>query len=140
MKTQKLETIVLVLAGIIIIVALIFIFALNSNPNSSLWVNILLASGFLLYIVYNVMTSSNYNKQVSDLEDELAAEVTEKETALQQVASLTTDLNSTQQKLSVASNENEVLSKEKEELSAKVIDLESALQELEDKNKAKDQN
>ena len=130
MKTKKLETLVLAAAGAIIIAALVFLFVLDSNPNSSLWVNILLATGFLLYIVYNVLTSSNYNKQVEALEAQVEAETAAKEEAQKEVAQLTTDLEATKKQLSKSTMELDSLRAEKGTLQGKIAYLEATLKDL----------
>ncbi|MCH8555813.1 MAG: hypothetical protein LAT76_11685 [Schleiferiaceae bacterium] len=130
MKTKKLETIVLAAAGAIIIAALVFLFVLDSNPNSGLWVNILLATGFLLYIVYNVLTSANYNKQVEGLEQQLQTETAAKDRALEEVEQLTAGWDATKKQLSKVTADLDAATKEKATLVSKVAELETSLQAM----------
>lgn len=92
MDRKKLELLVLIAGVIVIGGALTLMLTGAENPNLSFYTNIVFAIGFLIYIIYNMMTTASLQKeirllngQIESLKDELNKERShrkEKETAL----------------------------------------------------------
>jgi peptidoglycan hydrolase CwlO-like protein len=79
MKTGKMETITLGLGGFIIVVSLVLFLFFKNNLAAGVWTNVLMALGFALYIIYNVISASNSNQVISSLKEQIASLEQEKE-------------------------------------------------------------
>lgn len=68
MKRSSIETIVLVVGVIIIGIALFFMFGDSSDPSKSIFItNLIFSFGFLVYIVYSIMSANSLNKEIRAL-------------------------------------------------------------------------
>jgi peptidoglycan hydrolase CwlO-like protein len=79
MKTGKMETITLGLGGFIIVVSLVLFLFFRNNLAAGVWTNVLMAVGFALYIVYNVISASNSNQVIGSLKEQIATLEQDKE-------------------------------------------------------------
>lgn len=110
MKRDRLEILILAAGGVIICVALFFRFFTDMSIAKKLLVmNIIIMSGFLVYIAYHLLSTNQLNREIrqhlqhiSSLKSELnkkKQEVTEKQA---QVESLEGDLSTIRQELETA--------------------------------------
>lgn len=68
MKRSSIETIVLIVGVIIIGIALFFMFSDSQNPSQSIFItNLIFSFGFLVYIVYSIMSANSLNKEIRTL-------------------------------------------------------------------------
>lgn len=68
MKRSSIETIVLVVGVAIIGIALFFMFGDNEDPSRSIFItNLIFSFGFLIYIVYSIMSTNSLNKEIRGL-------------------------------------------------------------------------
>lgn len=73
MKRKTLETTVLVLGLVIIGVALFLMFAVDKTYKSLFITNITFALGFLIYIIYTIMSTNSLNLEIRGLQGHVAA-------------------------------------------------------------------
>ena len=73
MKRSNLETIVLVLGITIIVAALFLMFVQNSTPQSIFITNIIFSVGFLIYILYSMMTTNTFNREIRGLNNQVSS-------------------------------------------------------------------
>ncbi|AEV33251.1 uncharacterized protein containing a divergent version of the methyl-accepting chemotaxis-like domain [Owenweeksia hongkongensis DSM 17368] len=72
MKRSSIETIVLVVGVAIIGIALFFMFSDNEDPSKSIFItNLIFSFGFLVYIVYSIMSANSLNKEIRGLNKHL---------------------------------------------------------------------
>ena len=68
MKRSSIETIVLVVGVAIIGIALFFMFNDSEDPSQSIFItNLIFSFGFLVYIVYSIMSANSLNKEIRGL-------------------------------------------------------------------------
>lgn len=68
MKRSSIETIVLLVGVAIIGIALFFMFGDNEDPSKSIFItNLIFSFGFLVYIVYSIMSANSLNKEIRSL-------------------------------------------------------------------------
>lgn len=74
LKRSKLEVSVLVLGGLVIAGSLFLKFFSGFDPKAELIItNIVFAVGFLIYIVYSIVSTNNLNKEIRSLSSEVAS-------------------------------------------------------------------
>ena len=73
MKRSSLETIVLVLGIVIIGIALFMMFMRNTTPQSIFITNLIFSVGFLIYILYSMMTTNSLNREIRKLNNHITS-------------------------------------------------------------------
>ncbi len=89
MSRKNLETLVLVLGLIVIGAAVFFIFIRQQTPDSIYVTNLIISLGFLIYVIYSIMATNNLNKEIRQLNKQVAAlkaDIAKKNTALNERA------------------------------------------------------
>ena len=118
MKGKLLENIVLAV-GLLIIATASFLMFFDKTGEAAQRINLIFASGFIVYIIYSYLLSQNLNgeiyelkKHVSNLKEEVARltkTVSDRDTTIanqkQEINALTTDLKHTQAALETKENE-----------------------------------
>ncbi|MEQ9261948.1 MAG: hypothetical protein RLP14_02185 [Owenweeksia sp.] len=107
MKRSNLETIVLFLGIVIIGIALFMMFIQNTTPQSIFITNLIFSVGFLIYILYSMMTTNSLNREIRKLNvhiKSLKEELSKKEALILEkdgrINSLQNNLAQLQQELS----------------------------------------
>ncbi|HAD98610.1 MAG TPA: hypothetical protein DCG19_14460 [Cryomorphaceae bacterium] len=106
MKRSSLETIVLVLGIVIIGIALFMMFMRNTTPQSIFITNLIFSVGFLIYILYSMMTTNSLNREIRKLNNHITSlkdEIAKKEMMINEkdsrIHSLQNDLSQLQGEL-----------------------------------------
>ncbi len=106
MKRSNLETIVLVLGIIIIGVALFMMFIRNTTPQSIFITNLIFSVGFLIYILYSMMTTNSLNREIRKRENHIKSlkeEISSKNAQIREkderISSLQNDVSELQKQL-----------------------------------------
>ncbi len=137
MKGKLLENIVLAI-GLLVIGAAVFLMFFAETPEIAKSVNIIFATGFIIYIMYNHIMARNLNGEIYDLKkhvSNLKEEIGRLESTLQKrnqtIGEQKETINSQQLQLEEAAQRiSEAETKLKDTL-AKVAELEARLQEEE---------
>lgn len=118
MKRSKLEILVLVLGALVILGSLFLKFVADMSPEKELIVtNIVFSVGFLIYIVYSMMSTNSLNREIRRLNshiDSLKTEIAKKDKTLAE----------RQQRI-------ELLEKEKQQAEEQLADTRKQIAELE---------
>lgn len=100
MNRSKLETLVLVAGVLVIGGALALMLSDSQNPKLGYYTNIVFAIGFLIYIVYNIMSTNSLQKeirayvsQVDALKQDLQKERGQREQAEKELAAQKAELH-----------------------------------------------
>lgn len=109
MKRKTLETTVLALGLVIIGVALFLMFAVDKTYKSLFITNITFAIGFLIYIIYTIMSTNSLNLEIRSLQ--------------KHVATLKDTIKKKDHELTEKSNRIEDLEQQNKELSARNDEL-----------------
>ncbi|MGB0176756.1 MAG: DUF948 domain-containing protein [Owenweeksia sp.] len=109
MKRRNLETIVLFLGIVIIGVALFMMFIQNTTPQSIFITNLIFSVGFLIYILYSMMTTNSLNREIRKLNSHIQSlkeEIGKKEATIREkdarISNLQNEMSQLQQQLSDA--------------------------------------
>ncbi len=123
LNRKQLETIVLSMGIIIILVAVFMMFFNKSSPKSIFWTNLIFAVGFLIYILYSMMTTNSLNREITGLNNHIKSlkdDIQKKDNTIQQknteIDRLQEDNDKAQKNLETAQNEIGQLKKEVESL------------------------
>lgn len=73
MKRKNIETIVLIVGVAIISIALFFMFARATTPQTIFLTNLVFSFGFLVYIIYSMMATNSLNKEIRGLNKHIQA-------------------------------------------------------------------
>lgn len=87
MKKNKLEMLVLVLGLLVIGTAVFFIFIRPKTEESIFVTNLIISFGFLIYVLYTIMSTGNLNREIRHLNrhvESLKTEIAKKEQLLQE--------------------------------------------------------
>jgi peptidoglycan hydrolase CwlO-like protein len=125
MKTGKIETITLGLGGAIIVVALVLFLFFRNNLAAGVWINVLMAVGFALYIVYNVISSSNNNQTIETLREQVVGLEQEKESLQNEVAAKSKEVSKLHKEVSGFKNQVDGLEAQLRQQAEKIISLEA---------------
>jgi len=124
LNRKQIEMIVLSVGIAIILIALFMMF-FNSSPESIFWTNLIFAIGFLVYILYSMMTTNSLNREIGGLNSHIKSlkeDVRKKEQTISektsQIDRLKKESNSTKEELQTAQSEVERLKKEIDSLKA----------------------
>lgn len=124
MKKSGLEIVVLLVGALVIVGSLLIKFIFDLPANQTLIIsNIIFSVGFLIYILYSIMTTNNLNKEIRGLNAHVAGlkkDIAEK-------ASEITTLHNSVKSLNQEKVELEKLSEEKSTL---IGDLQKQLEEI----------
>ncbi len=124
MKRSSIETIVLVVGVAIIGIALFFMFNDSQDPSKSIFItNLIFSFGFLVYILYSIMSASSLNKEIRGLNKHLEGlkhEITKYKTQLadkdSQIQNLTQTLAEKEQSLNSQIEKVTLLEKKLEDI------------------------
>ncbi|MDZ7845561.1 MAG: hypothetical protein U5L96_01585 [Owenweeksia sp.] len=124
MKRKKLEIAVLIIGALVIVASLLVKFIFDLEPDQTLMVsNIIFSLGFLIYILYSIMTTNNLNRTINRLEaniEGLKDEISKKNKQLEEkdktIGSMEEQNKELEQSLSQAQAENKELDKKLKEL------------------------
>jgi len=130
MKRKTLETTVLALGLVIIGIALFLMFAVDKTYKSLFITNITFAVGFLIYIIYTIMSTNSLNLEIRGLQNHVSTlkdtikkkdqEISEKDSRIDDLEGVNKDLaaknDELQDELKNEQARAEKLSKENKEL------------------------
>lgn len=126
MKKSGLEIGVLLVGALVIVGSLLVKFIFNLPANQTLIIsNIIFSVGFLIYILYSIMTTNNLNKEIRGLNAHIKGLKKEIADKASEISSLKTSITSLKQ-------EKAELEKQSEEKSAQLSELQKQLDEIRD--------
>ena len=124
MKKSGLEIGVLMIGAVVIVASLLVKFIFKLPANQTLIIsNIIFSVGFLIYILYSIMTTNNLNKEIRGLNAHVAGlkkEIAAKNSEISQLNNTIKGLN----------KEKQDLKNEAEQLNAQVKDLQKQLEDI----------
>lgn len=123
MKRNRLETITLFLGIIIIGAALFMMFIRNTTPQSIFITNLVFSVGFLIYILYSMMTTNSLNREIRTLNGQvkfLKEELAKKELIIKEKEA----------RIKVLDGDKQSLQEQLAEARQQIADLEAKIQEL----------
>ena len=128
MKKGGLEIAVLLIGALIIVASLLVKFILNLPPTETLMIsNIIFSVGFLIYILYSIMTTNALNKDIRGLNAHiqgLKKEIANKNSEISTLNGTVKDLK----------GKNAELESQKQELNSRVSELTERLAQIEESN------
>lgn len=124
MKKSGLEIGVLLVGALVIVGSLLVKFFFNLPANQTLIVsNIIFSVGFLIYILYSIMTTNNLNTEIRGLNAHIKG-------LKKEIADKNSEISSLNNSIKGLKAEKSELEKQSEEKSAQIKDLQNQLEEI----------
>ena len=124
MKKSGLEIGVLLVGALVIVGSLLVKFIFKLPANQTLIIsNIIFSVGFLIYILYSIMTTNNLNKEIRGLYAHIKGLKKEIADKISEISSLNNTVKSLKQ-------EKADLEKKSEEQNAQISDLQKQIEEI----------
>lgn len=122
MKSKNLEFGVLGVGVLVMLVAVYMMFGQQGNPGAMYTMNLIYAVGFLIYILYSMMSTSNLNREIRQLNGQINGLKEELAKNKEQLRKKSSELEETQTELARVQKElktsQDALKKAREEISS----------------------